>query len=140
MAKRLGVELESDSVLGSEEDIYRETGEVFDGGFCGACILVFLMVALHHAVDKRLDMMIVRGFGDMSLEFSFIPSDKEWEDTLIYLGRVAGVHGISFSYKHSGKRVETKIFPFYEDVGFLGVKEGNGYFSLADFYDFFRFM
>ena len=138
--EHIGVEVQAYTYLGDDEQLYKDEGEVFDGGFCVACGLAFALTAFRHSPDQRLTVEIARGFKNMTLLFSLSVTGNEWEESIQHLKNVAICNGVSFDYRFEDGVVKTEIFPFYEDVAFFGVKEGNYHFSYADYLDMIRTM
>lgn len=134
VAELLGLSLNFDSYLDSENESLAATDEIFDGRFCAAVLLAFAMLAARRSKDAAFDVTVVSGMGGVKVEMSYKCHRYVNLELLDHLKMLAEInHGILFDVKKSDGRVGVSFIPLYQDVGFVGVKNGEVLFNLVDY-------
>lgn len=132
-AEFVGVRVECEAVAADGDELYSECPEIFDGRFCAACFLTLAMIARAHSRDRRLSCEIVGGFDYLRLNFQFEAFVDGWESGIELLLRSAHEkHGMDFGYSCHEGLVTVTFSPFYADVGFVGVKQDDGFVGIEE--------
>ena len=127
IAELIGVEAECDVVVAEGDEFYSERPEIFNGRFCTACFLMLSIIAHNYSRDGRICGEFIGGIESLRLCFRFENRGTAWRDALDLLGRIASsTHAMDFGYESVGGTVTVNLVPFYADVGFVGVKQGEG--------------
>ena len=127
------IKVDFDTYLSHSDDELVSTDEVFDGRLCAASIVVFAMMASKFSVDSRLEVVVVRGMGGVRLQLSFKKRSNGWQYPLEYLKNMAySNHAILLDVIEDSDRVGISFVPFYQDVGFVGVKAGDELFDFVE--------
>ena len=127
------VEVDTDVWSCEENEGADHPKDIFDGRICAAAILMSAIVARYHSKDKKYRLEIAAGIKNLSVKISFRAKDDGWEAAFEHLKRIAEDScGIPFSYECRKGRVSVDLVPFYADVSFVGVKEGDHFTSLVD--------
>ena len=130
----LGISLNFDTYLDYGNEDLVATDEIFDGRFCAAVLLTFAMIASRRAEDAALDVTVINGMGGVRVELSFKCHRYVHLEVLDHLKTLAEInHGIMFDVTKKDGRVGVSFIPLYQDVGFVGVKNGEVLFNLVDY-------
>lgn len=133
VAEFVGVEVECEAAAADGDELYFVRPEIFDGRFCAACFLTLAMIARVHSRDRRLSCEIVGGFEYLRLNFQFEAFDDGWRSGVELLLRIAHEkHGMDFGYEFHEGLVTVTFSPFYADVGFVGVKQDDGFVGIEE--------
>lgn len=127
------IELDFDTYLDSLDLELISTDEVFDGRLCAAVIIIFEMLASKCSRDSKLNVRVIRGMGAVRLELLFTKRSEGWQYPLEYLKNMAYAnHAISIDEMKDPDAVGISFVPFYQDVGFVGVKDGEEIFNFVE--------
>ncbi len=133
----MGVEIGFDHDFDANE-LYSSCHEVFDGRACAALIFVLAAVARTHSKDGRLNIFAIRGVSGCLLELSFCKNSDGWQGAVKRLtDTVRERHNLPISFDDSDGLVKLSLIPYYEDLGFVGVKENDIYFDFSAYENFF---
>lgn len=137
VADLVGVSLDFETYLVSDDYSLVATDEVFDGRFCAAVLFVFGMIAAKYSTDRSFKLTVVRGLGGVLIELSFRKSHVVRQEAFERLKASAQVHGIIFGVVSENDRMGIRFIPLYQDVGFVGVKTGEELFNLIRYRELF---
>ncbi len=127
------INLDFDTYLSIQDEALVFQDEIFDGRFCSAAIVILAMLASRCSADGSLKLTVVRGVGEIALELSFKKRFGGWQGPLNFLKDAANInHGIMFYTVEDQQVITVGFIPFYQDVGFVGVKFGEELFDLAE--------
>lgn len=133
-----GITLKFKSYLGESEEEIFYSEDIFDGRFCSASLLLLAFAARCYGKDCSLRLDIIKGLKSFRIKAELCPRNGDWQGALEHLKNVALYNtGMSFSYETVGDGLEIRFVPFYADIGFEGVKEGEWRFSIVDFRNYF---
>ena len=108
--------------------------EIFDGRFCAAALLVTAIMAAKRSTDASFSVTEIRGLGGMRIEMSFECQRYTGFEAIAHLKALAEInHGIRFDIERKNGRVYVSFIPLYQDVGFVGVKNGDEVFDIVAF-------
>ena len=134
VSELLGISLNFDTYLDRDNEDLVATDEIFDGRFCAAVLLTFAMIAARRAKDSALDVTVINGMGGVKVEMSFRCHRYVNLEALDHLKMLAEInHGILFDVTKKDGRVGVSFVPLYQDVGFVGVKNGDVIFNIVDY-------
>lgn len=132
-AEFVGVDVECDVRAASDEELYFESPEIFDGRFCSACFFSLAMIARAYSRDRGLGCEIVGGFEYLRLNFHFEAFDDGWRSGVELIRQIAlEKHNMDFGFDCHDGLVTVTFSPFYADVSFLGVKQDDVYARIEE--------
>lgn len=138
VAELLGISMNFDTYIESDNDALVSVDEIFDGRFCAAAILIFALLAAKRSTDRSFDLTVVRGMGGLQVDMAFNCRRPVRLEALDHLKNIAYFnHGIEFDIQKSGGQVLVSFIPLYPDVGFVGVKNGEEIFDLVEYRELF---
>lgn len=137
VAYLLGLSLEFETYLTTDDESLVATDEVFDGKFCAAALFVFAMIAAKCSADRSFKLTVVRGMGGVLIDLSFRKGRRTRLEALERLKASAQDHGIIFDVVSESDAIGIRFIPLYQDVGFLGVKNGEEVFDLIHYKELF---
>jgi hypothetical protein len=83
--------------------------------------------------DGRLYGEFIGGCESLRLSFRFEKRGEGWRGALELLCDIASkTHAMDFDFECVGGSVTVNLVPFYADVGFVGVKQGEGGVALEE--------
>ena len=133
VAELVGVEAECEASVAEGDEFYSERPEIFNGRFCTACFLILSIIAHNYSKDGRLCGEFIGGLESLRLCFRFQKRGEGWRDALELLCRIASsTHAMDLDFECIGGSVTVSLVPFYADVGFVGVKQGEGGVALEE--------
>ena len=125
----VGVEIGFDYGFDPNE-LYGSCHDVFEGTACAALMLVLAVSARVYSSNGRLDVLATQGVSGCLLEFSFEKRGDGWMSAVRYLiDAIRARNDLPISLEECEDSVRLSIIPYYEDVGFVGVKERDIYFD-----------
>ena len=137
IAELLHIELEFHTRFETHDDLVA-VDEIFDGRFCAAAMLVCFIVASKRSSTHSVIVSEVRGFGGVRVEISFPCRRHTGLDAIYRMKKLAELnHGIRFDIFEKSESVEVNFVPLYQDVGFVGVKNGDEIFDIAAYTEMF---
>ena len=114
-----------------------EKGMIFSGGYLVACFLTVAMLSRRYSIDRRLEITVLQGRGELLVKMRFETDDVKIVDGLGFLSAVSDSLGTFFEHSIVDDRgVEITVMPTYADVGLVGVKERDELPKLSDFYEY----
>jgi hypothetical protein len=132
MAEIAKIRIDFDTCLSPLDNELVSTDEVFDGRLCAAAIVVFAMMASKCSADSELKVIVERGMGAVRLRLSFKKRFGGWQYPLEYIKNMAYAnHTMLFDVIDDLYTVGVSFVPFYQDVGFVGVKGGEELFDFV---------
>ena len=137
VAHLLGLSLEFETYLTTDDESLVATDEVFDGKFCAAALFVFAMIAAKRSADRSFKLTVVRGMGGVLIDLSFRKGRRTRLEAFERLKASAQDHGIIFDVVSENNIIGIRFIPLYQDVGFLGVKNGEEIFDLIRYKELF---
>lgn len=133
IAELVGVEAECEVSVAEGDEFYSERPEIFNGRFCTACFLILSIIAHNYSKDGRLCGEFIGGLDSLRLCFRFEKRGEGWRDALELLCRIASTtHAMDLDFECIGGSVTVSLVPFYADIGFVGVKQGEGGVALEE--------
>ncbi len=133
IAEMVGIEAECETCVAEGDEFYDERPEIFNGRFCTACFLVLSIIAHNYSRDGRLYGEFIGGCESLRLSFRFEKRGEGWRGALELLCDIASkTHAMDFDFECVGGSVTVNLVPFYADVGFVGVKQGEGGVALEE--------
>ena len=133
LAELLGLSLDFNTRFEMEDDLVA-VDEIYDGRFCAAAMLVTAIMAVRRSPSGSLEVTEIRGLGGMRVEMSFECQRYTGLESIAHLKRLAEIdHGIRFDIERRNGRVYVSFLPLYQDVGFVGVKNGDEIFDIVAF-------
>ena len=137
-AELLGLNLNFNCYLDTDNENLVSTNDIFDGRFCSAVIMTFAILAAKKSDDATFDLTVVSGFGGVLVKLSFNCRKPVRLEALDHLKALAYYnHGIIFDIEKGKGRVAVSFIPQYQDVGFVGVKNGDELFDLVEYRELF---
>ena len=119
-------------------ELYGSCHDVFEGTACAALIFVLAATAKAYSENNRLNILVARGMSGCLLELSFQKCEDGWLSAARYLiDAIRARNDLPISLEECEGSVRLSIIPYYEDVGFVGVKEGEIYFDPLAYEDLF---
>lgn len=133
VAALLGLSLDFNTRFEMDDDLVA-VDEIFDGRFCAAALLVTAIMAAKRSTDASFSVTEIRGLGGMRIEMSFECQRYTGFEAIAHLKALAEInHGIRFDIERRNGRVYVSFIPLYQDVGFVGVKNGDEVFDIVAF-------
>jgi hypothetical protein len=133
IADLLGLSLDFNTRFEMEDDLIA-VDEIYDGRFCAAALLVTAIMAAKRSADSSLSLTEIRGLGGIMIEMSFECQRYMGFEAIDHLKMLAEInHGIRFEIERKNGRVYVSFLPLYQDVGFVGVKNGDEIFDIVAF-------
>ena len=130
----LGISLNFDTYLDYDDEDLVATDEIFDGRFCAAVLLTVAMITSRRAKDSTLNITVINGMGGVKVEMSFKCHRFVRLEALDHLKTLAEInHGILFDVIKKDGVVGVSFMPLYQDIGFVGVKNGDVVFNMVDY-------
>lgn len=137
VADFIGVDIDFDTYIKADE-VFGDGKEVFDGRLCAACLLVFSAIARAYSVKRLFRLVTVRGMSGCFIELSFEAYSDGWQKAISYLVDVARSNrNLPLFVDINGTEVKMSVIPYYEDVGFVGVKGNETRFDLVQYKELF---
>lgn len=134
VSELLGISLNFDTYFDYDNEDLVATDEIFDGRFCAAVLLTFAMIAARRSKDATLDVTVINGMGGVKVEMFFKCHRYVNLEVLDHLKMLSEInHGILFDVTKKDGRVGVSFIPLYQDVGFVGVKNGEVIFNIVDY-------
>ena len=124
----VGVDVECDVLPCEISYDYAEVGTVFAGSFLAASLLIVSMMARRYSTRRSFDLLIERRRDNISATFSF-ESDGVDDAVLAKLLRAAAASNVYMGCDAREGVYSFELFPHYEDVGLIGLKEPLMIFS-----------
>ncbi len=133
IADFVGVDMDFYTYVKANE-VYGDCKEVFDGRICAASLLMFSLMARSYSVDRCLRIEVIRGISGCFIELSFEIYSDGWQEPINYLAEVTkSTRNIPIFLEKNEDWVKMSVVPYYEDVGFVGVKRNNTYFDIVEY-------
>ena len=133
----LGIEIDFQTRFEADGDL-SATDEIFDGRFCAAALLICAITASKRSSSGALLLREVRGFCGMRVEMAFPCRRHTGLEAIYHMKKLAELnHGIPFDVSLTSDTVEIVFTPLYQDVGFVGVKNGDEIFDIVEYTEMF---
>ena len=133
----LGIDVDFSTQFDPDGDL-SATDEIFDGRFCAAALLVCAITASKRSSSGVLTIKEVRGFCGTRVEMSFPCRRHTGLEAIYHMKKLAELnHGIRFDIGLTSDAVKVGFIPLYQDVGFVGVKNGDEVFDIVEYTEMF---
>ncbi len=133
----LDLDLNYNTCFVQDEDLIA-VDEIFDGRFCAAALLITFFVAEKRSSDRSIIVTEVRGLGGIEMRVSFPCRRNVGFEAIGHIKKLAEVdHGIRFELDCRQENIQVSFVPLYQDVGFVGVKNGDEIFDIVKYREMF---
>ena len=133
IADFVGIDIDFYTYMRADE-VYGDCKEVFDGRTCASCLLILSAMARSYSTDRFLRVEVIRGVSGCYIELSFELYSDGWQEPVNHLIEVArSTRNIPISLDKNGTCVKMSLVPYYEDVGFVGVKRRDIDFDIVEY-------
>ena len=133
----LGIKIDFSTQFDADVDL-SATDEIYDGRFCAAALLVCAITAAKRSSSGEMSLREVRGFCGMRVEISFPCRRHSGLEAIYYMKKLSELnHGIRFDISLVADAVGVGFIPLYQDVGFVGVKNGDEIFDIVEYTEMF---